>query len=121
MEPLATSYPIGDSVTMASHFLYGIPFPFASTSTHPNHGCTLCSDGLIPGGLVFDLVMEVWDPPDTINLGMMCSARVTSRSHCTEFTSLGMERFGKTTISGKKIDTIIQISELLWDTDLLEY
>ncbi|KAK9998946.1 hypothetical protein SO802_018549 [Lithocarpus litseifolius] len=80
---------------MASHFLFGIPFPFASTSTHPNHGCTLCSDCLIPGGLVFDYVMEVWDPPDTINLGIMCSARVTSRSHCTEFAFLGMEGFGK--------------------------
>ena len=121
MEPLATRYPIGDSVTMASHFLYGIPFPLASTSTHPNHGCALCSDCLIPGRLVFDYVTEVWDPPDTIDLGMMCSARVTSGSNCTEFTSLGMEGFGKTTISGKKIDTIIQISNLLWNTDLLEY
>ena len=106
---------------MASHFLYGIPFPLASTSTHPNHGCTLCSDCLIPGRLVFDYVTEVWDPPDPIDLGMMCSARVTSGSNCTEFTSLGMEGFGKTTISGKKIDTIIQISNLLWNTDLLEY
>ncbi|XP_065619929.1 uncharacterized protein LOC112005114 [Quercus suber] len=76
MEPLATRYPICDSVTMASHCHYGIPFPFASTSTHPNHGCTLCSDCLIPGGLVFDYFMEIWDPPDTINLGMMCSAPV---------------------------------------------
>uniref|UniRef100_A0A7N2KNI7 Uncharacterized protein n=1 Tax=Quercus lobata TaxID=97700 RepID=A0A7N2KNI7_QUELO len=110
MEPLATRYPIGDSVTMASHF------PFASTFTHPNHSCTLCSDGLIPGGLVFDHVMEVWDPPDTINLGMMCSARVTSRSHCTEFTSLGMEGFGKTTISdieGPSQFTSIQLGERL--------
>nr|POF24526.1 hypothetical protein CFP56_74603 [Quercus suber] len=32
------------------------------------------SDCLIPGGLVFDYFMEIWDPPDTINLGMMCSA-----------------------------------------------
>uniref|UniRef100_A0A7N2KNH6 Uncharacterized protein n=1 Tax=Quercus lobata TaxID=97700 RepID=A0A7N2KNH6_QUELO len=95
MEPLAAMYPICDSVTMASHCLYSIPFPFASTSTNPNHGCTLCSDCLIPGGLVFDHVMEVWDPPDNINLGMMCSARVTSRSHRIEFTSLGMEGFGK--------------------------
>ena len=76
MEPLATRYPICDSVTMASHCLYGIPFPFASTSIHPNNGCMLCSGCLINGGLVFDYVMEIWDPPDTINLGKMCSAPV---------------------------------------------
>ncbi|KAL4610911.1 hypothetical protein ACB092_08G086600 [Castanea dentata] len=89
MEPLPARYPIGDSVTTASHFLYGLPFAFASTSTHPSHGCTLCSDCLIPGGLVFDYVMEVWDPPDSINLGVMCSARVTGR--CTVQSLLLLE------------------------------
>ncbi|KAL4610914.1 hypothetical protein ACB092_08G086900 [Castanea dentata] len=88
MEPLPTGYPIGDSVTMASHFLYGLPFPFVYTSTHPNHGCTLCSDCLIAGGLVFDHVMEVWDPPDNVNLSM-CSARVIGR--CTVKSLLSLE------------------------------
>ncbi|XP_075634718.1 uncharacterized protein LOC142607177 isoform X2 [Castanea sativa] len=33
--------------------------------------------------------MEVWDPPDNINLGMMCSARVTGRCTVQSLLLLG--------------------------------